>query len=55
MEHLNQFNESEIDFIIKNGIVLFENSKKYFKTNILNLGEYSTTNFELEIQEKNKL
>ena len=31
MELLNEFNQSEIDFIIKNGIVLFENSKKYIK------------------------
>tara|TARA_B100000963_G_C22637429_1_gene678358 strand:- start:1339 stop:2652 length:1314 start_codon:yes stop_codon:yes gene_type:complete len=55
MDLLQNFSEIEIDFIVKNGIILFENSKKYFKNNILTLDEYSSTNYEFEIKEKNNM
>ena len=55
MDLLNKFAEIEQDFIIKNGIVLYENSKKYFNTNNLSLDQYNDSNYKIEISEKNNL
>ena len=55
MDLLNKFEQHEIDFIIKNGIVLFENSKNYFKTNIMSIDDYKQSNHGFLISEKDKL
>lgn len=54
MDLLKKFNENEIDFIVKNGIVLFENSRQYFKNNVLSIDDFKQTNHGFLISEKDK-
>ena len=55
MDLLEKFDTKEVDFIIKNGIVLFENSKKYFKSNMTSIDDYKQSNHGFLISEKEKL
>ena len=52
MELLNKFDQQEVDFIIKNGIVLFENSKKYFKNNSMSIDDYKQSEYAFILSEK---
>ena len=52
MELLNKFDQQEVDFIIKNGIVLFENSKKYFKNNSMSIDDYKQSEHAFILSEK---